>query len=152
MTWKSSLPYVANRFGIVGELSAYSDQSLKLQSLAQPEQHRHIPVFGNADEFALSGNFEYYAPLDGFNRLNRDIELQVTSVALGAHMPHGWEFQFKGLALRAHGYRTLPSGAPSPQIPSSAQALGAGPLARWNFLQFSGFRSFVEGGGRLPTL
>jgi len=136
-----------NRFGIVGQLSGYSDQSPQLQPVAQPEQHRHIPVFGSADEFALSGDVEYYAPLDGFNRQNRDIDLQVASLALAAHMPYGWEFQFEGLALRAHGFRTLPSGAPSPQIPSSAQASGAGPLARWNFLQFSRFRSFVEAEG-----
>src|SRR5215469_4811848 len=133
--------------GPVGFAQESIDQSRQPQSVAQPEQHRHIPVFGNADEFALSGDVEYYAPLDGFNRQNRDIDLQVVPIGLGAHMPHGWEFQFDGLALRAHGYRTLPSGAPSPQIPSSAQALGAGPLARWNFLQFSGFRSFVEAEG-----
>jgi hypothetical protein len=123
------------------------DQSPQPQSAAQPERHRHKPVFGNADEFALSGTFEYYAPLAGFNRQNRDIDLQVATIALVAHMQHGWEFQFDGLVLRAHGYRTLPSRAPSPQIPSSAQALGAGPLARWNFLQFNRFRPFVEAGG-----
>ena len=144
-----------NRFGVVGELSgslgrtARNTLQTQPQSDATPEQHRRIPIFGNADEFALSGDVEYYAPLDGFNRQNRDIDLQVASVALAAHMPHGWEFQFDGLAVRAHGYRTLPSGAPSPQVPSSAQALGAGPLARWNFLQFRGFRSFVEAEGDL---
>ena len=122
------------------------DQSPRPESAAQPERHRHTLVFGNADEFALSGDVEYYAPLDGFNRQNRDIDLQVATIALVAHMRHGWEFQFDGLALRAHGYRTLPSGAPSPQLPSSAQGLGGGPLARWNFLQFSRFRPFVEAG------
>lgn len=125
------------------------DQSPQPHSVAQPEQHRHIPVFGTADEFALSTDVEYYAPLDGFYRQNRDIDLQVASVALGAHLPHGWEFQFKGLALRAHGNRTPPSGSPGLQIPSSAQALGAGPMARWNFVQFRHFRSFVEAEGDL---
>jgi hypothetical protein len=113
-------------------------------SALQPGRHRHIPVFGNADEFDLAGDVEYYAPLDGFNRQNRDIDLRVATIALVAHMQHGWEFQFDGLALRAHGYRTLPSGLPSPQIPSSAQGLGAGPVARWNVLQFSRFRPFVK--------
>jgi len=124
-----------------------ADSSLQPQTVAHPEQHRHIPVFGNADQFALSGHVEYYAPLGGFNRQNRDIDLQVATIAVAAHMQHGWEFQFDGLVLRAHGYRTLPNGAPSPQIPSSAQALGVGPLARWNFLQFSRLRSFVEAEG-----
>jgi hypothetical protein len=119
-------------------------QSHHPYSAPQPQHRTFIPVLGNADEFALAGDIEYLAPLDGFNRLNRDIDLQVSTIALVAHMRHGWEFQFNGLALRAHGYRTLPSGTPSPQIPSSAQALGAGPLARWNFLQFSRLRPFVE--------
>jgi len=117
------------------------------QPVLQAEQRNHIPVFGNADQFALSSDLEYYAPLDGFNRQNRDIDLQAGTIAVAAHLQHGWEFQFNGVALRAHGYRTLPSGAPSPQIPSDAQALGLGPLARWNFLEFNRFRTFAEAGG-----
>ncbi len=105
-----------------------------------------MPVFGNADEFALTATLDGYEPEPGFNRRNRDIDLQVGMIGVIAHMPHGWEFQFDGLILRAHGDRTLPSAAPGPQIPSSAQALGGGPLARWNFIQFSRFRTFVEAG------
>lgn len=117
------------------------------ESRLQSEQHPHVPVFGNADEFVLTTSLEYYQPEPGFNRTNRDIDLQAATIGVGAHLQHGWEFQFDGLVLRAHGYRTLPSGAPNPQIPSNAQGLGAGPLARWNFLQFSRFRSFVEAAG-----
>jgi hypothetical protein len=122
-------------------------QSPPAESSPQPEQHRHVPVFGNADEFALATDFDYFQPAPGFNRQNRDIDLQVANIALVAHMQHGWEFQFAGLALRAHGYRTPGSGSATPQIPSNAAALGAGPLARWNFLQFSRFRTFVEAEG-----
>ena len=49
---------------------------------AQPKHHRHIPIFRNADEFTLSSDVESYEPLDGFSRQNRDIDLQVASVAL----------------------------------------------------------------------
>lgn len=114
---------------------------------AQPTTRRHVPVFGGADEFALSADLQYYEPLPGFNRQNRDIDQQVGTVAVAAQFPHGWEFQFEGLALRAHGYRTPPNGGSSPAIPSSAAGIGFGPVARWNFLQFSRFRSFVEAGG-----
>ncbi len=123
-----------------------ADSSPQPQSTVHPEQRRHVPVFGNAEEFALSGDVEYYAPLDGFNRQNRDIDLQAATIAVAAHMRHGWEFQFNGLVLRANGHRTPPSGVSEPQIPSSAQALGGGPLARWNFLQLSRFRPFVDAG------
>src|SRR5262249_30692418 len=71
-----------NRFGLGQESIGESSQP---QSVVQPEQHRHIPLFGHADEFALSGDVEYYAPLDGFNRQNRDIDLQVASFDLAAH-------------------------------------------------------------------
>lgn len=126
------------------------DQSAQQQlanSSPQPAQPRHVPIFGNADEFAIGGDVEYYEPLPGFNRENRDIDLQVSTLALAAHMGNGWEFQFDGLALRAQGYRTLPNGAPTPQIRSDALGLAGGPLARWNFLQFSRFRPFVEAEG-----
>ncbi len=104
-------------------------------------------MFGHADEFALATSFDYYEPEPGFNRQNRDIDLQVASIALAAHMLHGWEFQFDGVALRAHGYRTPSTGGLTPEIPSNAAALGGGPLARWDFLQFSRLRSFVEAEG-----
>jgi len=124
-----------------------NDQSPPLAATPRAERHRHVPVFGNADEFALATDVEYYVPQPGFDRQNRDIDLQVATIAVAAHMRHGWEFQFDGMALRAHGYRTLPSGAPYPQISSDAAGLGGGPVARWNFLQFSRFRPFVEADG-----
>jgi hypothetical protein len=46
-----------------------------------------------------------------------------------------------------HGYRTLPSGALTAQIPSDALGLGFGPRARWNFLQSRRFRPFLEAEG-----
>jgi hypothetical protein len=125
-------------------------QAPQADASAQPEKRRHVPVFGNADEFAFVSDFGYYAPEPGFNRLNRDIDVQVARIALAAHLGQGWEFQFEGLALRAQGNRTLNSGTPSPpQVPSNALALGGGPLARWNFLQFSRSRVFVEAQGDL---
>lgn len=129
----------------LGQESSY--ESPAPESTPKSERHPHVPAFGNADEFVLTTSLEYYQPEPGFNRTNRDIDLQAATIAVGAHLPHGWEFHFDGVVLRAHGYRTLPNGAPNPQIPSNAQALGAGPLARWNFLQFSRFRSFIEAAG-----
>ena len=119
----------------------------------QREHGKHIPIFGNADEFAIASDFEYYEPWPGFNRLNRDISLQVARVAVAAHLQQGWEFQFNGLAMRARGVRTLSdvsAGSPNPpQVASNALALGAGPRARWNFLQSSRFRFFVDAEGDL---
>jgi len=128
--------------GLVVGLSTLSGQDIGGQPFQPP--HRHIPVFGGADEFALAGDLEYYIPLD---RVHRDIDVQVATITVAAHMRHGWEFQFDVLALRAHGFRNAPSGDQYPQIPSNAAALGGGPLARWNFLQFSRFRPFVEAEG-----
>lgn len=123
------------------------DNSSGRGSTLQTEQRPHVPVFGSADEFGLTTNLEYYEPEPGFNRTNRDIDLQAATIGVGAHLQHGWEFQFDGLMLRAHGYRTLPSGAPNPQLASNGQGLGTGPLVRWNFLQFRRFRAFVEAAG-----
>lgn len=105
---------------------------------------KRIPVFGNADEFALTTDVSYYIPQD---RVNRDIDLQTAAVTIAAHMRHGWEFQFDGIALRAQGYRTLQNGVLAPQIPSDALGLAVGPSVRWNFLQFSRFRPFVVAEG-----
>jgi len=116
-------------------------------STSPPKRRLRVPVLGNADEFALAGGVEYYAPLGGFNRLNRDIDLELATAALVAYLRNGWEFQFEGLALLGHGDRTQPNGASSPLVRSNAQALGGGPLARWNFLQFSRLRPFVEAEG-----
>lgn len=108
---------------------------------------RHIPVFGNASEFALTSDFEYFDPLPGLDRQIRDIDLQLSSIGLAAHFQHGWEFQFEALALRAHGYERLPSEAAYPQVASNALGVGAGPRARWNFLQIHRFRTFIEASG-----
>lgn len=113
----------------------------------QLEQHRHIPVFNNAGEFALATDFQYYVPQSGFDRQNRDIDVQVGSIAAAAHLRQGWEFQFEGLALRAQGHRTQPANNPYPLIASSAAGVGFGPVARWNFLQFSRVRTFIQAQG-----
>ena len=111
----------------------------------QQDQQKHIPVFGGADEFAIQGGFEYYAPQPGFDRLNRDIDVQVARLALAAHYRSGSEFQLEGIALRTHGTSTQNTSASNPrQVPSNALALGAGPQIRWNFLQSSRYRIFVE--------
>ena len=146
-----ALPFVAAwcilGLGPAGLGQDKGDRSPHPEFSSQPQQRRRLSVFRNADEFALAIGFNYYEPEPGFNRQNRDIDLQVASIALAAHMLHGWEFQFDGVALRAHGYRTPSTGGLTPEIPSNAAALGGGPLARWNFLQFRRLRSFVEAGG-----
>ncbi|MFY9676179.1 MAG: hypothetical protein WAK13_17095 [Terriglobales bacterium] len=118
--------------------------------LSQPKPHRHIPVFGGANEFALETDLQYYEPAPGFDRQNRDIDLAVVRAALAAHFREGWEFQFDVQALRARGTAILSSTPPiPPPVPSNAVALGAGPGARWNFLQFSRCRLFLDAQGDL---
>jgi len=112
----------------------------------QSEERCHAPVFGKANEFVLTSGLEYHQPKPGFNRTSRDIDLQVAGIGVGAHLQPGGEFQFDGLVLRAQGYRTLPS-VSQPADPSNAQGFAVGPLARWNFLQVSRFRPFVEAAG-----
>ncbi len=108
---------------------------------------RHVPVFGNANEFAIASDFEYYDPLPGFDRQNRDMDVELSSLAVVAHMRHGWEFQFDGLAIRGHGYRTRAGADASAETASNAAGLGIGPLARWNFVQFRRLRIFIDAGG-----
>ena len=70
--------------------------------------------------------------------------------ALAAHFRQGWEFQFDVLAIRARGTAVLSSTPPIPSpVPSNALAVGAGPLARWNVMQFSRWRLFVDAQGDL---
>jgi hypothetical protein len=117
---------------------------------SQPEPQRHIPVFGGANEFALATNLEYYEPEPGFNRQDRDIDIEVASAALAAHFRQGWEFQFDVLAMRARGTAILSSTPPIPApVPSNAVAVGVGPAARWNIVQFSRWRLFVDAQGDL---
>lgn len=105
-------------------------------------------MLGRADEFALLTDLQYFEPEPGFDSHNRDINLLVARAALAAHFRQGWEFQFYALALRARGTAILSSTPPiPPPVPSNALALGVGPLARWNFLQFSRCRLFVDGEG-----
>lgn len=109
------------------------------------QQSKHIPVFGGADEYGALGDLEYYAPQPGFDRLNRDIDAQVARLAVEAHYQSGWEFQFEGIGFRAHGTSTEDSSEPNPPpLTSDALGLGAGPLVRWNFLQFNRYRVFVD--------
>jgi hypothetical protein len=111
----------------------------------QPKPQIHIPVLGTPTESALITDLEYYEPEPGFNRQDRDIDLQSARAALAAHFRQGWEFQFDLLAIRARGTAILSSTPPiPPPVPSNALALGAGPLARWNVLQFSQWRLFVD--------
>jgi hypothetical protein len=117
---------------------------------SQPKPEIHIPVLGTPNEFALVTDLEYYEPDPGFDRQDRDIDLQVARAALAAHFRQGWEFQFDVLAIRARGTAILSSTPPiPPPVPSNALAVGAGPLARWNILQFSRWRLFVDAQGDL---
>jgi hypothetical protein len=130
------------------------DQEGSAQETSSPPSarapQRHVPVFGGADEFALAGGAEYYTPQPGFDRENRDIDVQLARIAAAAHLPQGWELQFGALLFRAHGTRTEASLAASPpQVASNAAGVGAGPLVRWNFLQFSHCRLFLDAEGDL---
>jgi len=125
-------------------------QSQQQPELSQPKPQIHIPVLGTPNEFALITDLEYYEPEPGFNRQDRDINLQVARAALAAHFRQGWEFQFDVLAIRARGTAILSSTPPiPPPVPSNALAVGAGPLARWNVLQFSRWRLFMDAQGDL---
>jgi hypothetical protein len=121
----SALVVCASGFG-----QEAADQPAQPVLSSQPAPQKHVPVLGNADEFAFTTDVSYYIPQD---RVNRDIDLQVAAIAAVAHMRHGWEFQFNGMALRAQGYRSVTLGVPTPQIPSDAAGLAVGPVARWNF-------------------
>jgi hypothetical protein len=96
------------------------------------------------------GDYEYYEPGPGFNRQDRDIDLQVLRAVLAAHYRSGWEFQADALALRAHGTAVLSSTPPNPPpVASNALAIGAGLMARWNILALDRFRFFADGAGDL---
>jgi len=135
---------------VFGQQTGDENQSPQAPVPSRPEPRKRLPVLGRADEFALVTDLQYFEPEPGFNSHNRDINLLVARAALGAHFRQGWEFQFDALALRARGTAILSSSAPiPPPVPSNALALGAGPLARWNFLEFSRCRLFVDGEGDL---
>jgi len=158
--WVKRTRFLLSLF-IVGPLFAFSPdgfgqavgdekESPQLPGPSQPDPRRHIPVFGSADEFSLDTDLQYYEPEPGFDRRDRDIDLQVARAALSAHFRQGWEFQFDVLAIRARGTAILSSSPPiPPPVPSNALAVGAGPMVRWNFLQFSCFRLFIDGQGDL---
>jgi hypothetical protein len=112
----------------------------------QPQQPKRGPFF-NVDEFAFQSQIEYYAPLAGFDRQNRDIDIQLTRVALAAHLPSGWEFMFDAFGFHADGNRTEPSNPTL--VESNAVGVGAGPMVRWNFLQLSRLRLFLNADGSL---
>jgi hypothetical protein len=81
---------------------------------SQPNPQIHIPVLGTPNEIALVTDLEYYEPEPGFNRQDRNIDLQVARAALAAHFRQGWEFQFDVLAIRARGTAVLSSTPPIP--------------------------------------
>jgi hypothetical protein len=120
-------------------------------SLPEPATaKKHVPILGDLADVALVTDLQYYRPEPGFDRYNRDIDLQVARAALAAHFWSGWEFQVDAIAVRADGTRTLTSSVPNPSpVPSDALAFGAGPLARWNVLQFPRWRLFVDAQGDL---
>jgi hypothetical protein len=113
------------------------------------EQPKSGPLF-HVDQFSFESNIEYYAPQPGFDRQNRDIDIQVARAAVGAHLRSGWEFLASGFLFRADGTRTEASLAPNPpQVASNAVGVGVGPMVRWNFLEMSRFRVFLDAEGSL---
>ena len=131
-----------------GQQTGGENQSPAPPVVSQPEPRTRLPELGGADEFALVTDLQYYEPEPGFDSRYRDINLIVAQAALAVHFRQGWEFQFDALALRASGTAILSSSPPiPPPVPSNALALGLGPLARWNFLQFSRCRVFIDGEG-----
>jgi hypothetical protein len=100
-------------------------QSPQQPEPSPPKPQIHIPVLGTPNEFALVTDLEYYEPEPGFNRKDRDIDLQVARAALAAHFRQGWEFQFDVLAIRARGTAILSSTPPIPP-PGSKQCPGRG--------------------------
>src|SRR5215471_3318635 len=83
--------FVLCPFGLLGQAPDESEQPAQRDIPAQSQHRRHVPIFGNADEFALATDLEYYAPQPGFDRQNRDIDLQMAHLAVAAHMRQGWE-------------------------------------------------------------
>ncbi len=135
-------------FGAIGlaqETGAENESSQQPQT-SQPEPQKHLPVLGTLTEFALATDLEYYEPAPGFNRQNRDIDLQVVRAALAAHFQQGWEFQFDALAFHGRGTEADTS---TPPVPSNAAGVGAGPTVRWNFLQLDRWRLFLDAQGDL---
>jgi len=120
----------------------------------QPGPTKPFRLFSGADEVAWVGNVEYYAPLPGFNRQNRDIDVSDIQFIRAWHFLQGWEFQLGVVALAASGTRTQHSFSPNPPPESSnAFAFGIVPLLRWNFLQFNNWRSLklADSGGDVPS-
>ncbi len=111
-----------------------------------PEKHPiGLPILRNADENSWLLNLEYYSPLPGFSRNNRDIDVRDLQFARAWHFQQGWEIQLGAVAFRATGTRTAPSLSPNPPLQrSDAFGLGIGPALRWNFLQFPRWRLFTE--------
>lgn len=111
-----------------------------------PTPHKRVPVFGGADEFAVAADLEYYEPQPGFDRQDRDIDLDVAQAAVAVHYREGWEFQFDGLITRNSGTAVLSSTPPiPPPVTSNAVAIGAGPMARWDFFEVDRLRFFIDG-------
>jgi hypothetical protein len=110
-----------------------------------PSPHKRVPVFGGADEFAVAAGIEYYEPEPGFDRQDRDIDIDVAQAAVAAHYREGWEFQFDGLVTRNRGTAVLSSTPPiPPPVTSNSVAIGAGPMARWDFLEINRLRFFID--------
>lgn len=107
---------------------------------AQSRKHG-LPILRDADETALIASFDYYSPQPGFDRRNRDIDVENFRVNLAWHFPRGWELQFGGLIFRASGTRTTNTSPPATER-SDALGFGFGPVVRWNFLQFKRVRLF----------
>lgn len=96
---------------------------------------RGVPILRDADETAWVGNLEYYHPQPGFDRANRDIDVENVRISRAWHFPVGWEFHVSGLFFRASGTRTTDAPPPATER-SDALGFGLSPAVRWNFLDF----------------
>lgn len=98
-----------------------------------------LPIFRDADETAWIVGADYYAPQPGFNRQNRDIDMESLRIMRAWHFSNGWEFEFGGALLRASGTRTITLQSPALER-SDAIGFTVGPVVRWNFLQLGRVR------------
>jgi len=104
-----------------------------------------LPILRYADETAWVTSLDYYAPRPGFDRQNRDIDVEDFRVTRAWHFRRGLEAQFGGLAFRASGTRTTNTSPPSLEG-SDALGLGFGPMGRWNLLEIKRVRFFGDAG------
>lgn len=142
---RASAQTAANANGTgIGSLTSCSNAPAAQPDATDNQRYRPwLPIFRDADEAAWIVGADYYAPQPGFNRLNRDIDMETLRIMRAWHFNDGWEFQFGGAVLRASGTRTTTT-PPPPLERSDAIGFTVGPVVRWNFLQLGRVRLFAN--------